>query len=316
VILLKPRLELELPTKTYQQGWFTITKYKADNWGNPILATAQTIPWFQNLITNQGLDRIGNAQTYLLACQVGSGSTPPANNNTSLQTFVAGTSTIQDTVNGAQAAPPYYAFARRTFRFAAGTAAGNLSEVGVGWTSTGSNLFSRALIVDGLGNPITITVLSDEVLDVTYELRNYPNATDVNSNITITGAGTFTLITRGFGVTSSTFWSGTPAATLANAGNQGVTNGPLVPIDSTFNPPSSPDTINNGTYTNGTYSRNMSFFFGLNSGNVAGGIRTFRLNFGIGGNISSAYQCQLGAVLTKLNTQTLTMNVTSSWGRL
>jgi hypothetical protein len=315
VILLKPRLELELPTRTRQQGWFTITKYKADNYGNPILATAQTIPWFQNLITNQGLDRIGNGLTYLLACQVGSGSATPANNNTGLQTFIAGTTTVQDTVNGAQSAPPYYGFARRTFRFAAGVATGNLSEVGIGWASTGSNLFSRALIVDSGGNPITITVLSDEVLDVTYELRNFPNATDVSSNVTITGAGTFTLTTRAFAVASNTFWSGTPGAPLSNAGFQQVINGPLVAIDGSFSGLSA-TSVNNGTYTNGTYSRNMSFFFGLNDGNVVGGIRTFRLNFGIGGNISSAYQCQLGSVLNKLNTQTLTMNVTSSWGRL
>ena len=140
---------------------------------------------FKNLILNAGLNRIGTGGIVSYA-QVGSGSTAPVNTDTALQTFVASSSNQRDEERGYQSSTPYFGWTRRTFRFAEGDAAGNLSEVGVGWDGSGS-LFSRALIVDSLGAPTTITVLSDEILDVTYELRLYPPLTDVEFTIDISG---------------------------------------------------------------------------------------------------------------------------------
>ncbi|KAK6697260.1 hypothetical protein SNK04_014178 [Fusarium graminearum] len=65
-----------------------------------------------------------------------------------------------------------------------GVGTGNLSELGTGTSST--NLFSRALIRDPItGNPVTITKLPDEFMDVTFELRAYVSASDTTGTVTI-----------------------------------------------------------------------------------------------------------------------------------
>ena len=80
---------------------------------------------------------------------------------------------------------PYYRWAKVTWRFGQGVAAGNISEVGLGWGN--SNLWNRALIKDANGNPTTITVLSDEYLDVVSEIRDYP---------TLSSSGSFNLLDK------------------------------------------------------------------------------------------------------------------------
>lgn len=140
--------------------------------------------WFENLVLDGGLNRIGSGAIISTAV-VGSGSTTPANGESTLSALVASTTTQQggdvrgtDLANG-------FAYNRRTYRFAAGVAAGNLSEVGIGWGST--TLFSRALIKDVGGTPTTITILSDEVLDLVYELRVYWPTTDATATINLSG---------------------------------------------------------------------------------------------------------------------------------
>jgi hypothetical protein len=320
VIILKRNPEIVLPFSAKQEGWYNISKYKADQNGEPILGTEESTGWFPNLITNQGLNRLGTALDVTNACQVGSGSAVPQFTDTGLQTFVAGSNTIQASTAGAQASSPYYAFQTRTYRFAAGTATGNLSEVGVGWATTGANLFSRALIVDGSGNPITITVLPTEVLDVTYQIRNYPQVTDTNSNITITGVGTRNLLTRACLVTSNTFWrafgvggiTSSSVPNIAYAGSIGDITGQPTGLNDTASATA------NAAYSNGSYQRTSSATWDLNRGNLAGGIRSIRLCFGADGSstIFSCYQCEFDAAINKLNTQTFTLNTLFNWGRL
>lgn len=124
--------------------------------------------WFDNLITNQGMDYLTTGYQYLYACQVGSSSTAPQFTDVALGSRVAGVYLNSadfsvDTTNR-------YAIHKRVYVFSAGTATGNISEVGVGTGTTGNVLFSRALILDSLGAPTTITVLADEDLVVIYEL--------------------------------------------------------------------------------------------------------------------------------------------------
>lgn len=154
--------------------------------------------FFENLITNLGLDLIGNS-TYVgsfsipfinTKCSVGTGNTPPTFSDTQLTSFLAQS---PGNIEGAQnnsytAGPPTYWSQIWTYTFPTGSAAGNLSEVGVGVPGTlQPNLFSHALIVDGSGNPTTITVTSSEVLVVTYELRLYPDTTDNSYSFSLNG---------------------------------------------------------------------------------------------------------------------------------
>jgi len=143
--------------------------------------------WSKNLITNTGMDNFAKTSDWDRYCYVGTGNTAPANTDTSLTTPVVGgvtdTTTGPDTRDHVFDGTEGYHRLIRTFRFDIGDAEGVLAEVGVG--PTASTLTSRSLITDGGGTPTTITVLSDEILDVTYEFRVW-HGQDTATTSTIT----------------------------------------------------------------------------------------------------------------------------------
>src|SRR5574337_1475875 len=124
---------------------------------------------FPNLITNGGLDFIGNCpaagiaygiQDFTAMCAVGVGNATPAYTDVTLQSCLA--AVYDNTGNGCSAntsynaGPPAYWQGQRSWQFAAGTATGNIAEIGVGTCPSGSPTsssacpcFSRALVVDG-----------------------------------------------------------------------------------------------------------------------------------------------------------------------
>lgn len=142
--------------------------------------------WFPNLITNAGMNRIGAGPSATHAW-VGSGTAVPQFTDTDLQAPVSknGPAVGGLNLNGAVVGSGYGWF-RCTFRFAVGVAAGNLSEVAIGWSAT-TGMFSRALVRDSLGAPTVVTILPEESLDVLYEFRVYWPTSDVLTNATITG---------------------------------------------------------------------------------------------------------------------------------
>ena len=91
--------------------------------------------WFTNLLTDAGLNFMGANANWLRWCKVGSGTATPANSDTSLASFIAATNSVQSEVSAAQSTAPYYSSRTIVYRFAAGDAAGNLSEVGIGASS-------------------------------------------------------------------------------------------------------------------------------------------------------------------------------------
>lgn len=140
---------------------------------------------FSNLILNQGINRLseghdlGISSGVIRRCYVGTGSSAPNVNQTQLDNLLATTSSIQSISNSNAQSAPWSTTGVLRFRFGTGVAEGNISEVGVGWdVSEVHNCFSRELIRDSEGDPTTITILSDEILDVTYRLKlNIPSAT-------------------------------------------------------------------------------------------------------------------------------------------
>lgn len=277
--------------------------------------------WFPNLILDAGLERLV-LDKYMQYCQVGTGNTAPAVTDTALQTRIAGTSTQQAGAAGVQGSAPYYAWLRTTYRFAAGTAAGNISEVGVGWASNGS-LFSRALVLDGSSNPTTITVLSTEVLDVTYELRVYPPLSDVTGSITIAGVS-YNYTLRACNVTTGVTALGSQPGWGLDSGN-----GWYWGADDAFHSTKAYDgaigTIvqspsgnnlgdGNGTaqaYVANSRQRDYVLSYGLNTGNSVGGIKSIRW-----GSLRSAYQIEFTPNIPKTASKTLNLTVRHSWGRL
>lgn len=71
-----------------------------------------------------------------------------------------------------------------TFSYGEGEAEGVWTELGLSFDSAYSKPYNRSLFRDGAGNPISITVLSDEYLTIYVNIRAYFND--------ITSAGTFT----------------------------------------------------------------------------------------------------------------------------
>lgn len=135
--------------------------------------------WFKNIVLNSGLERM-SVNTWISQCCVGTGNSTPAPTQINLDSFVASTRTILTKNTNIQVTTkPYYVSVTLTWRFGQGIAAGNLSEVGLGWGD--KNLWNRALIRDENGNPTTITVLNDEYLDVISEVRVYP-ANELNGS--------------------------------------------------------------------------------------------------------------------------------------
>ena len=141
-------------------------------------------PEFQNIVLTTGLARMA-VGTWIDRCCVGTGNSTPVASQVALDSFLASSTTAATgaaDVGGIQiTTAPFYWFGRRTWRFAVGTATGNISEIGLGWGNT--SLWNRALVKDVSGNPTTITVLSDEYLDVIAEVRVYPQESTGTFNI-------------------------------------------------------------------------------------------------------------------------------------
>lgn len=269
--------------------------------------------WFDNLITDPGLNRMGTGP-FVGWCQVGNSSTAPAVTDTALYGLVGATSAVQASAVGTSPSAPYYGFSRRTFRFPTGAAAGNLTEVGVGWAASGS-LFSRSLIKDAFGDPTTVVVLSDEVLDVTYEFRAYAAADSAPFNVTISGT-VYTLVARAAAVTENTWWS--PALS---------TVGPVFPFGSLHGyagydgsigavtafpsgASASPSSVTAAAYANNSLEQLITVFWDLDNGNLPGFLSSLLCASNIG-----TYQFSVTPDIEKTATKRLTLTFKISWAR-
>lgn len=296
------------------QGRYKLVAVRPDGRERPLTG------WFNNLITDVGLERLStlNLNNNIARCYVGSGNNPPATTDTGLQTPVANSATWQSYTRGRVtigSAPitAIYSKVNIIYRFAAGVAAGNLSEVGVGTTAVGSNLYSRALILDALGAPTTITVLSDEVLDVYYEHRLYYDLADYAFSVTVSGVvynGIRRIYSSGGAVDNS--WNPESEA-YAVIRNVDVHNGALGSITS-GGPGGSTggaDSTVASAYVPGSKSRRYTSSWGLNSGNVAGGITAMKFWHTPGWT-----QMSFAPAIPKDNTKTLVLvNDSAPWTR-
>ena len=278
----------------------------------PELDVIEESPWFNNIITNQGLDYIGES-SFLYYCRVGSGAATPLATDTALQSPVAVTFSVVDTTFTYSNTSPYWSAAIKTWRFAVGDAAGNLSEVGIFYDSDPNSCGSRALILDEFGDPTTITVLSNEILDVTYEARTYMLEDDITGSATI-GEDEYDWTLRGALVAGG----GQYGLFAYGASNQ---NG-LTPcsgnIDTiTGEPTGKGDYVAYGSvnsYVSGTYKRSQVFEFGLERNNFDWQSLFFQTVL-YTGFFGPTFQIQLDPVLEKTNTKVVTLLLEVSWAR-
>lgn len=284
------------------KGFFKLVAIKPDG-TERLLAD-----WFPNLILTSGLNLVGT-DYFLYACHVGTNNTTPVIGDTQLHAFLAGTSQIGP--NGAQysqPSAPYYETNLSNFRFPAGTATGNISEVGVGVGVLSTDpLFSRALIIDGAGSPTTITVLADEALDVYYELRLYPHLADVVGSVVINSI-TYTTTTRAANVVAWEYL-GIPAGVRSTV-SVIAADGALEDI--TTMPSGDTSMVNGDTaaYVNNSLYMDISGVFPLDYANFDSGISAISFSTALG-----RYKTGFSPSIPKDTTQNLTVNFRISWGR-
>ena len=143
------------------------------------LEITRETPVFTNLVLDAGLDQM-SAGPWLGKCVVGTGNSTPVANQVQLDNSLAVTTSIfaQYTLSQKTTLPYYQEFSI-THRFNKGAAAGNLSEVAVGWGNLlVGEIFDRALIQDVNGTPTSITILDNEYLDVVFIMRYYYDVTN------------------------------------------------------------------------------------------------------------------------------------------
>lgn len=312
--IIEPKRALIAPV--YIEGWWKLEAMRPDG-RRRLLAD-----WFRNLITDAGLNFIGTTGSWLNACQVGTGTNLPANGDTALQTFLAGTTNQTQVTNAAQGAPPYYGSSTLTYRFDQGDAAGNLTEIGIASAESGGTLFSRARILDGSGNPTSITVLADEFLDATYQIRIKPPLVDSTPTLNISGTD-YDLVVRAANVTTAASWSpagGFGSGTVGGAYSAAARSGAIGAITTTpSGTNSAADSNTLAAYGNNNLYRESTATWGLTAANFGGsGILAVVWNLGnSGGGGGSMGQMQAGFTpgVPKTSSDIFTLVLRHTWAR-
>lgn len=294
-----------------------------DNEENILTGESRELASFENLILDSGLNRLGTGSVIDGAC-VGTGTTAPANAQTTLASLLRVTNTQQSRVElSGSTSAPYYAECQIIYRFAAGTATGNLSEVGLGWgTNTFANtmdgLWCRALIKDSGGSPTTITVLSDEVLDIIYTLQLHPPTSDITGTFNLSGeAYQYTLRpavvnSRGY----PAYWGASGVLYGISAIGDSAFTGGIGSVDSV--PSGTPGygiAMTKQTYVNNSKTCVFNVTADLNTANLAGGIRSMK--FDMAGHCWQAEFSRVsdGGTIPKNSTNVLTFPFWVSWDR-
>ena len=171
---------------------------------------------FNNLITNAGLDALSGAgpqssdgASLSRYCGVGTGSTAPANTDTTLvaEKEIRTNGTFSSSNISYVAGPPDYYKSFATYLFTESQVNGNLTEVGFFNATSAGTMFSRQLFKDDLGSPTAVTKTSSDQLRITYEVRIYPPAADVVSSAVDISGTAYDITARALRV-STTTWNG------------------------------------------------------------------------------------------------------------
>lgn len=281
--------------------------------------TIQDTGWFSNLILNSGLDFLGTfdsggsvfeATNY---CKVGTGTGAPLPTQTALEAQVASVAYFSAPTKVNSGSPDYISEQTTYYQFPIGAVVGNIGEIGVGWLTGVGNLFSRARILDGSGNPTTISLTSIDQLRAYYRVHVVPDTTDFNGSLTI-GSTVYNYTGRraAIGGFDPNLYGGFVLYGRISSCSAYGSDFALGPI--TGNPTGTSagsGVASYGTYNSGAYYLDSTFTWDTGSANI-GGLKGFYLD--LGG--SSYFQIELDAVVPKDDTKTFSMTFRNSWMRL
>lgn len=276
---------------------------------------------FKNLLTDIGLDAIGGGANFT-RMHLGTGTSTPSVHDTALGNFgVNVQSSNPSSTHGVNDAPPYYGYARLTWTSTVGGATGTWTEIGISNQNTNGNLRSRALILDGGGNPTSFPVLADEQFQGTYEFRLYPPTADANNAVNLSGVP-YNTTTRALMVTTSHTNGGwNPSNLTSNNSLFNITTsigfnlaytGGLAAVTASV-PEGNALTSNNRTIGNNAYGPG-NYYFDVwvrhGAGDAVGLIRTQRLN-----TAGGSFQIEYDPVISKTTTEEFIHNQRISWAR-
>ena len=277
--------------------------------------------WSENLILDSGFNYLFAAPSNLMGrAEVGTGTTVPVVTQTQLTASLgSGPPTGGTAITTVNVGTPTFAGKLTySFTFTQGAIIGNITEVGVGPLGAGA-LFSRALIVDGGGTPISVAVASIDQVIVLYELTINPIITDTTGTIVFNGVST-TYVARAYGLNN--FGTGTTSmvpnitnqrvnllqvyigqAAASTATLSALTGSGLSPVAATPNS----TTVANLAYTPGSFSGTTQIVWDSTAANQSiGGVNLID-NSGL-----NKYQISFSPPIAKTNTQALTINLTTT----
>lgn len=296
---------------------FKCVAHKGDE-NNPTKETG----WFDNIVLDSGLARM-KVGVWEGGVSVGTGNSTPIVSQTGLDVFRARTTTLQVSRSWNKGIDDnnveYYAI-KGTYRFASGAASGNISEVGLSW-DTGNSLWNRALIRNSSGQATVINVLSDEYLDVSFEVRIYRKEETVGTIQVKDGVGdvvsTHTYTTKPFSSNSvSVHGSGQVKVGYVLPYSGTWSGGTEVPTGALPNPLSTIGTVvENSNPTQQT--TNFSFELGVGTGSwksIGFGLEGLMLSFD-NQVVFFGYMAVLDTPIVKSATERVIVRVTTSWGR-
>lgn len=308
----------------------------------------------ENMILNQGLDFFGGGHgaTINAKCAIGTGSIEPVATQTKLESFLALTGAVTAQTVSEYSLPPQdgtYKFWERKMYTFSGLGAVVIKELGLvstGTTAEDYYLTTRSLIKDSQGNNSSLTLKEGDTLDLYYKINKYiPTADEVfqvnlldaegapipynvtvrpaavgdsNSNSVSTPLKIFTSAVAGVFYQSTELESITTKSTNTTRSGARLLGG----------------SVSLGDYLNGSYKRTLFLNFGVDAGNLAGGLRTLNNRASYNVNLSSGivskfeqvfdfypFQLRFGSVagdlpIPKNANETLTVPLQISWGRL
>lgn len=263
----------------------------------------------RNMVLDRGINQFFTVQfrDTTAYCHVGTGSTPPTAADTTLQSPVANVFRTGPVVAAFDPLDSARVITTQTYVFGTGVAAGVLSEIGLGLSN--GNLATRALFVDENDDPVTVTVLADEQLQVTYRIifvvdtddavlveNTGPTPTDYTVTIRPSEIGTTLGITDP--PAANAVQSVTVHAYTGGSSGLGATTAIPAGTQQEFG-----STLSNSAYTNGNFYRDSTITVPLAAVNGAAiGALAF---------IGPWFRWQVGISprITKNNTQTISLTV-------